>query len=120
MVDHLSRLDRGYVEDMHEFPLRDEFPDEHLYAINVKGEPWFADFANFLAGNVIPSRFTYQQRKKIFSDVKYHPWDESYLYKRCGDGMVRRCVPKEEMHNIFSFFHDREVGDIMGHLEQQQ
>ncbi|KAL0292167.1 UNVERIFIED_CONTAM: hypothetical protein Scaly_2601800 [Sesamum calycinum] len=71
-------------------------------------------------GNVIPSRLTYQQRKKIFSDVKYHPWDESYLYKRCGDGMVRRCVPKEEMHNIFSFFHDREVGDIMGHLEQQQ
>ncbi|KAL0413100.1 UNVERIFIED_CONTAM: Retrovirus-related Pol polyprotein from transposon opus [Sesamum radiatum] len=60
VADHLSRLDRGYMEDMHDFPLRDEFPDEHLYAINAKGEPWFADFANVLAGNAIPSHLTYQ------------------------------------------------------------
>ncbi|KAL0278073.1 UNVERIFIED_CONTAM: Retrovirus-related Pol polyprotein from transposon.6, partial [Sesamum radiatum] len=48
VADHLSRLDSAYMEAMHDFPLRDEFPDEHLYAINAKGDPWFADFANFL------------------------------------------------------------------------
>ncbi|KAL0445302.1 UNVERIFIED_CONTAM: hypothetical protein Slati_2252900 [Sesamum latifolium] len=36
MADHLSRLNRAYMEYMHDFPLRDEFPDEHLYAINAK------------------------------------------------------------------------------------
>ncbi|KAL0451692.1 UNVERIFIED_CONTAM: hypothetical protein Slati_1147300 [Sesamum latifolium] len=115
---HFSQLDRGYVEDMHDFSLRDEFTDEHLYATNAKGEPWFADFANFLAGNVIPSHLTYQQKKKFFSDVKYYLWDEPYLYKRCGDGMMQCCVPKEEMHRILSFCHDREVRDIMELLER--
>ncbi|KAL0404364.1 UNVERIFIED_CONTAM: putative mitochondrial protein [Sesamum radiatum] len=114
VADHLSQLDTGYMEDMNDFPLRDEFPDKHLYAINAKGEPWFADFANFLAGNAIPSQLTYQQKKKFFSDVKYYQWDDPHLYKHCGDGMVRRCVPEEEMHSILSFSHDREVGGHHG------
>ncbi|KAL0427675.1 UNVERIFIED_CONTAM: Retrovirus-related Pol polyprotein from transposon opus [Sesamum latifolium] len=48
VADHLSRLDSDYMEAMHDFPLRDEFPDEHLYAINAKGDPWFADLLTFL------------------------------------------------------------------------
>ncbi|KAL0457820.1 UNVERIFIED_CONTAM: hypothetical protein Slati_0409200 [Sesamum latifolium] len=114
VADHLSRLDSDYMEAMHDFPLRDEFPDEHLYAINAKGDPWFADFANFLAGNAIPSHLTYQQKKKFFSDVKSYLWDDPYLYKYCGDGMVRRCVPEEETHSILSFCHDREFGGHHG------
>ncbi|KAL0458322.1 UNVERIFIED_CONTAM: hypothetical protein Slati_0459400 [Sesamum latifolium] len=38
MANHLSRRDRGYMEDMHNFPLRNEFPDKYLYAINAKEE----------------------------------------------------------------------------------
>ncbi|KAL0444960.1 UNVERIFIED_CONTAM: hypothetical protein Slati_2218700 [Sesamum latifolium] len=78
------------------------------------GEPWFADFANFLAGKVIPSHLSYQQRKRFFSDIKYYLWDEPYLYKQCGNGMVRRCVSEEEIQSILGFCHDREVGGQHG------
>ncbi|KAL0446217.1 UNVERIFIED_CONTAM: putative mitochondrial protein [Sesamum latifolium] len=114
VADHLSRLNLDYVENMHDFPLRDEFPNEHLCAITQTREPWFADFANFLVGNVLPSQLSYQQKKKFFSDIKYYLWDEPYLYKWCGDGMVRRCVPEEEMQSILGFCHDREVGGHHG------
>ncbi|KAL0284350.1 UNVERIFIED_CONTAM: Retrovirus-related Pol polyprotein from transposon.6 [Sesamum radiatum] len=60
------------------------------------------------------SHLSYQQKKKFFSDIKYYLWDEPYLYKRCGDGMVRRCVPEEEMQSILGFCHDREVGGHHG------
>ncbi|KAL0361712.1 UNVERIFIED_CONTAM: Retrovirus-related Pol polyprotein from transposon opus [Sesamum radiatum] len=114
VADHLSRLNPTYVENMHNSPLQDEFPDEQLFAITQIEEPWFADFANFLAGKVIPPHLSYQQKKKFFSDIKYYLWDEPYLYKRCGDGMVRRCVPEEEMQSILGFCHDREVGGHHG------
>ncbi|KAL0399649.1 UNVERIFIED_CONTAM: Retrovirus-related Pol polyprotein from transposon opus [Sesamum radiatum] len=84
------------------------------YLLSQIEEPWFADFANFLAGKVIPPHLSYQQKKKFFSDIKYYLWDEPYLYKRCGDGMVRRCVPEEEMQSILGFCHDREVGGHHG------
>ncbi|KAL0313026.1 UNVERIFIED_CONTAM: hypothetical protein Sradi_5701900 [Sesamum radiatum] len=60
MADHLSRLDRGYMEDMHNRPLRDESPDEHLYVINVISRVamrcpylayWFVKF--FICGELI-------------------------------------------------------------------
>ncbi|KAL0341408.1 UNVERIFIED_CONTAM: Retrovirus-related Pol polyprotein from transposon.6 [Sesamum radiatum] len=82
VADHLSRLNPTYVENMHNSPLQDEFPDEQLFAITQIEEPWFADFANFLAGKVIPPHLSYQQKKKFFSDIKYYLWDEPYLYKR--------------------------------------
>ncbi|KAL0291435.1 UNVERIFIED_CONTAM: Retrovirus-related Pol polyprotein from transposon opus [Sesamum radiatum] len=113
VADHLSRLNPTYVENMHNSPLQDEFPDEQLFAITQIEEPWFADFANFLAGKVIPPHLSYQQKKKFFSDIKYYLWDEPYLYKSVAMEWWR-CVPEEEMQSILGFCHDREVGGHHG------
>ena len=45
--------------------------------------PWYADFVNYLACNVLPSKVKSQQRKKFIRDVKSYQWDDPLLFKRC-------------------------------------
>ena len=43
----------------------DTFPDEHVLAASQDLIPWFADFANYLASDIIQSDLSFHQRKKI-------------------------------------------------------
>ncbi|GJR61030.1 reverse transcriptase domain-containing protein [Tanacetum coccineum] len=45
----------------------DDFPGETLIEMNTEDEPWFADFANYLASDIMPKGMTYQQKNKFFS-----------------------------------------------------
>ena len=92
VADHLSRLENEEKKDL-EQPIDDNFPDERLLA--VKNLPWFADFVNYLAGHGTPPDFTYHQKKKFLSDVKYYYWEEPLLYRHCADQIIRRCVPEQ-------------------------
>ncbi|GKD54475.1 reverse transcriptase domain-containing protein [Tanacetum coccineum] len=78
-VDHLSRIDNNESSDDSE--VVDNFPRETLMEINTRNEPWFADFANYLVGDIIPKGMTYQQKNKFFSDLKHYFWEEPYLFK---------------------------------------
>ena len=71
----------------------DTFPDEHVLAASQDLIPWFADFANYLASDIVPSDLSFHQRKKFMYDVKKLFWDEPYLYRSCADRLIRRCVP---------------------------
>ncbi|GJX57257.1 reverse transcriptase domain-containing protein [Tanacetum coccineum] len=84
-ADHLSRLENNETSDDSE--VDDNFPGETLMEININ-EPWFADFANYLVGNIIPKGMTYQQKNKFFSDLKHYFWEEPYLFKVCSDVAV--------------------------------
>ncbi|GJW24718.1 reverse transcriptase domain-containing protein [Tanacetum coccineum] len=66
----------------------DNFPGETLMEINTKDEPWFADFANYLVGDIIAKGMTYQQKNKFFSDLKHYFWEEPYLFKVCSDDLI--------------------------------
>lgn len=37
--------------------------------------------------------------------VKHYFWDDPFLYKRCSDGLFRRCVPENEIHGILFHCH---------------
>nr|GEV73849.1 hypothetical protein [Tanacetum cinerariifolium] len=82
--DHLSRIENDETSDDSE--VDDNFPGETLIEINTKDEPWFADFANYLVGDIIPKRMTYQQKNKFFSDLKHYFWEEPFFFKVCSDG----------------------------------
>nr|GEZ22337.1 reverse transcriptase domain-containing protein [Tanacetum cinerariifolium] len=82
---HLSRIENDKSSDDSE--VDDNFPGETLMKINTQDEPWFADFANYLIGDVIPKGMTYQQKNKFFSDLKHYFWEEPYLFKVCSDGI---------------------------------
>ncbi|GKA39671.1 reverse transcriptase domain-containing protein [Tanacetum coccineum] len=69
-ADHLSRIENDETSDDSE--VDENFPRETLMEINTKDEPWFADFANYLVGDIIPKGMTYQQKNKFLSDLKHY------------------------------------------------
>ncbi|GJY25891.1 reverse transcriptase domain-containing protein [Tanacetum coccineum] len=74
-----QRIDNNESSDDSE--VDDNFPGETLMEINTRNEPWFADFANYLVGDIIPKGMMYQQKNKFFSDLKYYFWEEPYVFK---------------------------------------
>ncbi|GJT05952.1 reverse transcriptase domain-containing protein [Tanacetum coccineum] len=66
--------------------ITETFPLETLNAVNsYQSTPWFADFANYHAGNFLVKGMTSQQKKKFFKDVKHYFWDDPYLFRTCAD-----------------------------------
>ena len=63
MADHLSRLENSEEGLEKENSIKKEFPNEYLFSVHIT--PWFADIANFLASDILPSNLSYQQKKKI-------------------------------------------------------
>ena len=114
VADHLSKLDHMEEDCDEESFIKAEFPDEYLYSLSLSNTPWYADYANYLTSEIIPSNLSYQQKKKLFSDVKHYLWEDPFLFKVCADGMIRRCVPEGEMNSILHHCHDRETGGHFG------
>ena len=99
VTSHLSRLEDPIRSTLEEKEINDAFPEEHLFGIQVVKEepPWFAYFANDLVICILPERFTYQENKKIFSDLKHYIWEDPYLFRVCSDQIVRRCSTSRGM-----------------------
>ncbi|GKB05662.1 reverse transcriptase domain-containing protein [Tanacetum coccineum] len=74
--------------------------------------PWFADYANYHAGNFIVKGMSSQQKNKFFKDVKHYFWDDPYLFKICADQVIRRCVAGQEAIDILKACHS---GPTRGH-----
>ncbi|GJX44455.1 reverse transcriptase domain-containing protein [Tanacetum coccineum] len=110
-ADHLSQIKNDETSDYSE--VDDNFPGATLMEININ-EPWFADFANYLVGNIIPKGMTYQQKNKFFSDLKHYFWEEPYLFKVCSDGMIRRCISGRETRTILDQCHHGPTGGHYG------
>ncbi|GKA73264.1 reverse transcriptase domain-containing protein [Tanacetum coccineum] len=111
-ADHLSRIENDETSDDSE--VDDNFPEETLMEIKTKDEPWFADFANYLVGNIIPKGMTYQQKNNFFSDLKHYFWEEPYLLKVCFDGMIRCCISGPETRTILDQCHHGPTGGHYG------
>ncbi|XP_050919603.1 uncharacterized protein LOC127137162 [Lathyrus oleraceus] len=96
------------LSDLKEEEVREEFPDENLYAIQLG--PWFADFANYKATGLTLEDLTSNQRKKFLADAKYYVWDDPYLFKAGVDSILRRCVTLEESKEILWHCHNSSYG----------
>ncbi|GKC52490.1 reverse transcriptase domain-containing protein [Tanacetum coccineum] len=67
-ANHLSRIDNDEASDDND--VDDKFSGETLMELTTKDIPWFADFANYLVGDIIPKGMMYQQKNKFFFDLK--------------------------------------------------
>nr|GEX64926.1 reverse transcriptase domain-containing protein [Tanacetum cinerariifolium] len=73
---------------------------------------WFADFANYHAGNFIVKGMSSQQKSKFFKDVKHYFWDDPHPFKICVDQIIKRCVSGQEAVDILKACHS---GPTRGH-----
>nr|GFA70161.1 reverse transcriptase domain-containing protein [Tanacetum cinerariifolium] len=75
VADHLSRLENPYENMLDPKEINETFPLETLSMVTFCGDsstPWFADFANYHAGNFIVKGMSSQQKNKFFKDVKHY------------------------------------------------
>ncbi|GJW67416.1 reverse transcriptase domain-containing protein [Tanacetum coccineum] len=107
-ADHLSRLENPHQDKLENKEITETFPLETLgsVALRVDSTPWFADFANYHAGNFIVKGMSSQQKNKFFKDVKHYFWDDPFLFKICADQMIRRCVHGKEALDILKACHN--------------
>ncbi|GJW52522.1 reverse transcriptase domain-containing protein [Tanacetum coccineum] len=104
-ADHLSRLENPYQSKLEKKEITKTFPLETLGMVTFHGDdstPWFADFANYHAGNFVIKGMSSQQKnkstrghhhanytaKKVFDAGFYWPTiyrDAHDLVTRCDD-----------------------------------
>ncbi|XP_021717023.1 uncharacterized protein LOC110684893 [Chenopodium quinoa] len=113
VADCLSRLEDFQIPD-DGFPIEDRMLDDSLYAINMMELPWFADLVNYLACGEFPPSFSTNQRRKLKREARHYLWDDPILYKCRVDGLLRRCVPNEEVPNVLKMCHSDPSGGHMG------
>ncbi|GJV57263.1 reverse transcriptase domain-containing protein [Tanacetum coccineum] len=75
--------------------------------------PWFADFANYHAGNFVVKGMSTQQKNKFFKDVKHYFWDDPFLFKICADQVISEVVNGKEALDILELATMDPPGDIM-------
>ncbi|GJX04131.1 reverse transcriptase domain-containing protein [Tanacetum coccineum] len=83
-ADHLSRLENPYENVFDPKEINETFPLETLNTVTShdnQSTPWFADIANYHAGNFLIKGMSTQQKRKFFKDIKHYFWDDPYLFR---------------------------------------
>ncbi|GKD35342.1 reverse transcriptase domain-containing protein [Tanacetum coccineum] len=97
--------------------INETFPPETLNMVTSRGDsstPWFANFKNYHARNFIVKGMSFQQKNKIFKNVKHYFWDHPYLFKICVDQVIRRCISGQEAIDILIACHNGPTGGHYG------
>nr|GEZ70889.1 reverse transcriptase domain-containing protein [Tanacetum cinerariifolium] len=112
-TDHLSRLENPHQSVLDKKEINETFPLETHNVVSFHGDsstPWFADFANYHAGNFVLKGMSSQQKNKFFKDVKHYFWDDPFLFKICVDQVIWRCVHGQEAIDILKACHNGPIG----------
>ncbi|GJY56472.1 reverse transcriptase domain-containing protein [Tanacetum coccineum] len=115
-ADHLSRLENPHQNEFENKEITETFPLETLGSVALRDDntPWFADFANYHAGNFIVKGMSTQQKNKFFKDVKHYFWDGPFLFMICADQVIRHCVSRQEAFDILKACHSGPTGGHYG------
>jgi hypothetical protein len=105
--NHLSHLQ---FKESAELPINDYMRDDTLLKVSTTN-PWYANIVNYIVAGYIPLG---ADKKKIIRDSRLHLWDDSYLYRLCADGLLRRCIPAFETWKILKRCHSSPYGGYYG------
>ncbi|GJW64431.1 reverse transcriptase domain-containing protein [Tanacetum coccineum] len=106
-VDHLSRLENPHQDKLENKEITEIFPLETLgsVALRVDSNPWFADFANYHAGNFIVKGMTSQfgAPRAIISDRETH---------FCNDQFTKVMLKYGVTHRLSTACHPQTSGQV--------
>nr|GEZ26293.1 reverse transcriptase domain-containing protein [Tanacetum cinerariifolium] len=139
-ADHHSCLENPYENIFDPKKINETFPLKSLNKVAHKdpSTPWFADLANYHAGNFIIKEAidilnachsgptgdtmepTTQRRKFLTQDARHYFWDDPYLFRTCADRIIRRCVAGKEAIDILNACHSGPTGDTMEPTTQRR
>ncbi|GKA15569.1 reverse transcriptase domain-containing protein [Tanacetum coccineum] len=105
-ADHLSQLENPHQSVLDKKEINKTFPLETLSMVSFR--------ANYHGGNFVVKGISSQQKNKFFKDVKHHFWDDPYLFKKCANQVIRRCVSGQEAIEILIACHSRPIGAHYG------
>nr|GEV64365.1 reverse transcriptase domain-containing protein [Tanacetum cinerariifolium] len=91
-TDHLSRLENPHQNVLNPKEINESFPLETLNLVSTHGNQstsWFANFANYHAGNFVIKDMSSQQKSKFFKDVKHYFLDDPYLFKVYANQVIK-------------------------------
>ncbi|GJY76266.1 reverse transcriptase domain-containing protein [Tanacetum coccineum] len=74
-ADHLSRLENPHQSELEKKEITETFPLETLGMVTFRGDastPWFADFANYHAGNFVGFGGVFLAKKPMISSMACH------------------------------------------------
>jgi hypothetical protein len=114
VVDHLSRMNRGQDD---KDPIEDKMRDDHLCLVLNK-DTRMIDIIQAIRKISLDYLDKNSQKKTISESRKYF-WDAPYLFKLGNDGVMRRCVPREERVEILRKCHSAEYGGHYSHFQTQ-
>jgi hypothetical protein len=98
-------------------PIEDKMRDDHLYRVLDK-DTSMIDIIRAIQKMPLDHLDRNSQRRVIFESKKYF-WDAPYLFKLGNDGVMRRCVPREERLEILRKCHSAEYGGYFSHFRTQ-
>ncbi|GKA73129.1 reverse transcriptase domain-containing protein [Tanacetum coccineum] len=91
-ADHLSRLENPYENVLDPKEVNDKFPLETLHMVTFRGDsstPWFADYANYQAGNFIVriQGRRFDAPRAIISDRGTHFCNDQFAKDKLDDAL---------------------------------
>jgi hypothetical protein len=111
VADHLSRMNRG--KDDNEL-IEDKIRDDHLYRVLDK-VTWMIDIIRAIRKMPL-DHLDINSQRRIISESKKYFWDAPYLFKLGNDGVMIRCVPREERLKILRKCHSAEYVGHYSHF----
>nr|GEY28974.1 reverse transcriptase domain-containing protein [Tanacetum cinerariifolium] len=113
-ADHLSLLENPHQNVLDPKEINETFLLETLNMVSFRSNsstPWFADFANYHAGNFVVKGMSSKQKNQFFNDVKHYFWDDPFLFKVCTDQVILRCVHGQKAIDILKACHNGPTGE---------
>nr|GEY71704.1 reverse transcriptase domain-containing protein [Tanacetum cinerariifolium] len=111
-ADHLPRQENPHQIVLDKKEINETFPLKTLNMVYFHGNlstPWFADFANYHAGNFVVKEMSSQQKKKFFKDVI-----KPKTYK---DALTQACWIKAMQEEVKEF-ERLEVWKLVAHPDK--